>query len=118
MDCGNPVLPMVKRDNGESPLEGVARALRRFLFSDLDIVGSGFCRGLLRRDARCRSVRLSPRIAKRWPYPEILDPIASIYFVHRPSKKEDEGEEGQGRNHDAEAHSKNDYRVERGSVGN
>jgi hypothetical protein len=53
------------------------------------------------------------------PYPETLDPIASIYFVHRPLKKEeDEDEEGQGRNHDAEAHSEDDHRVEWGSVGN
>src|ERR1700723_3537592 len=36
-------------------------------FRDLDIVGAGFFLCLLRRDARCRSVRLGPRIAKRWP---------------------------------------------------
>ena len=52
------------------------------------------------------------------PNPEILDPIDSIYFVHRSSKKEDEGEEGQGRKHYAEAYSQNDHRVEWGAVGN
>jgi hypothetical protein len=63
-----------------------------------------------------RSIR--PRIVRRWPYPEILDSIDLIYFVHCPSKKDDEGEEGQGRNHNAEAYSKNDHRVEWGAVGN
>jgi hypothetical protein len=52
------------------------------------------------------------------PDTEILDPTDSIYFVHCSSKKDDENEETQGRNDNAEAHSKNDHRVEWGSVGN
>jgi hypothetical protein len=49
---------------------------------DLDIVGAGFCGGLLRRAARCRSVRLGPRIVKRWSHLEFLDPIDSS-IVHQ-----------------------------------
>jgi hypothetical protein len=48
---------------------------------------------------------------------EILDPIDSIYAVHCSSKKDDEDEESQGRNHNAEAYGDNDHRVEWGSVG-
>jgi hypothetical protein len=36
--------------------------LRRLLFRELDSVGAGLCRGLLRRDVR---VRLGPKIVKR-----------------------------------------------------
>ena len=51
------------------------------------------------------------------PDPEILDSIDSIYFVPCSSKKEEKGEKRQSRNHNAEAHSKNDHRVKWGSVG-
>jgi hypothetical protein len=51
------------------------------------------------------------------PGPEILDSIDSIYFVRCSSKKEEKGEKRQSRNHNAEAHSKNDHRVKWGSVG-
>jgi hypothetical protein len=37
--------------------------------------------------------------------------------VHCSSKKDDEDEESQGRNHNAEAYGDNDHRVEWGSVG-
>jgi hypothetical protein len=42
----------------------------------------------------------------------------AAYLVHCSSKKEDQGEKGYGRNHNTEAHSKNDHSVEWGSVGN
>jgi hypothetical protein len=51
------------------------------------------------------------------PDTEILDSIDSIYFVRCSSKKEEKGEKHQSRNHNAEAHSKDDHRVKRGSVG-
>jgi hypothetical protein len=51
------------------------------------------------------------------PDPEILDSIDSIYFVPCSSKKEEKGEKRQSRNHNTEAHSKNDHRVKWGSVG-
>jgi hypothetical protein len=51
------------------------------------------------------------------PGPEILDSIDSIYFVRCSSKKEEKGEKRQSRDHNAEAHSKNDHRVKWGSIG-
>jgi hypothetical protein len=48
---------------------------------------------------------------------EILDSIDSIYFVRCSSKKEEKGEKRQSRNHNAEAHSKNDHRVKLAAVG-
>ena len=46
---------------------------------------------------------------------EVPDLIDLIYFCS--SKKEEKGEKRQSRNHNAEAHSKNDYRIKWGSVG-
>jgi hypothetical protein len=56
---------MEKPDNGERlSLESCCESSSPIAFRDLHIIGAGFCRGLLGRDARCRSVRLGPRIVK------------------------------------------------------